>query len=237
MDALFGERKVNWKSLGDFSQLEKTTQMHLKNVYSCLAIAMFAAAAGSYVHIFTGFIQAGLLTSLAGIGLLIWLGMTPHTPENTPKRMGLLSGFAFMTGLSLGPLMMIVADIDVTIIPTAFLGTVVVFTSFTLAALFAQRRSFLYLGAPLMSGLSFLILLSFANIFFGSTMVFKLELYVGLLIFCGLVLFDTQLIVEKCRNGDKDYIWHCVDLFLDFVNIFRRLMVILASNKQEKRRK
>ncbi|PIK35379.1 putative Bax inhibitor-1 [Apostichopus japonicus] len=146
MDALFGERKVNWKSLGDFSQLEKTTQMHLKNVYSCLAIAMFAAAAGSYVHIFTGFIQAGLLTSLAGIGLLIWLGMTPHTPENTPKRMGLLSGFAFMTGLSLGPLMMIVADIDVTIIPTAFLGTVVVFTSFTLAALFAQRRSFLYLG-------------------------------------------------------------------------------------------
>lgn len=237
MDALFGERKIKWSSLGDFSQLNRDTQLHLKNVYSCLAIAMLAAAVGSYVHLFTGILQASFLTSLAGIGLLIWLGMTPYTPENQAMRLGLLSGFAFFTGMSLGPLMKVVADIDITIIPTAFLGTVVVFTSFTLAALWSQRRSFLFLGAPLMSGLSFLILLSFGNIFFGSVMIFKLELYLGLFIFCGLVLFDTQLIVEKYRNGDKDYIWHCVDLFLDFINIFRRLMVILANNKQEKRRK
>lgn len=32
------------------------------------------------------------------------------------------------------------------IIPTAFLGTCVIFISFTLAALYSERRSFLYLG-------------------------------------------------------------------------------------------
>lgn len=33
------------------------------------------------------------------------------------------------------------------------------------------------------------------------------HMYLGLLIMCGFVLFDTQLIIEKAENGDKDYIW------------------------------
>ena len=47
--------------------------------------------------------------------------------------------------------------------------------------------------------------------------------------FCGLVLFDTQMIIEKYSRGDNDYIWHSVDLFVDFVAIFKRLLVILAN--------
>lgn len=57
----------------------------------------------------------------------------------------------------------------------------------------------------------------------------QFELYFGLILFCGFILFDTQLIVEKFKSGNNDFIWHSVDLFLDFVNIFRRLLVILAS--------
>ena len=47
--------------------------------------------------------------------------------------------------------------------------------------------------------------------------------------FCGFVLFDTQLIIERFNNGDNDYIWHSVDLFIDFIAIFKRLLIILAS--------
>ena len=57
----------------------------------------------------------------------------------------------------------------------------------------------------------------------------QLDVYGGLILFCGFVLFDTQLIVERFNNGDNDYVRHSLDLFLDFINIFRRLLVILAS--------
>lgn len=49
---------------------------------------------------------------------------------------------------------------------------------------------------------------------------------------CGFVLFDTQLIIEKAENGDKDFMWHWADLFFDFVTLFRKLMIILAMNEK-----
>lgn len=36
----------------------------------------------------------------------------------------------------------------------------------------------------------------------------QLQLYGGLLAFCGFVCYDTQLIVEKFRMGDNDAIWY-----------------------------
>ncbi|XP_072032846.1 probable Bax inhibitor 1 [Amphiura filiformis] len=238
MDSIFGNRPIKLSALGDFSQLNKGTQQHLKNVYSCLAIAMFAAAAGSYAHLFT-FLQAGLMSVFATLGLLIWLGLTPNNGQNQGKRLGLLTDLPFLRihcRMNLGPLMIQVTRIDPTIVPTAFMATTVIFVCFSLVALYSQRRSYLFLLGPILSGLSTLLMLSLLNLFMRSQMLFQIELYLGLFIFCGFVLVDTQLIVEKCNNGDKDYIWHCVDLFLDFINIFRRLMIILGQ-KEEKRRK
>ncbi|XP_006824591.1 putative Bax inhibitor 1, partial [Saccoglossus kowalevskii] len=89
----------------------------------------------------------------------------------------------------------------------------------------------------LFSGLSLILMLSLLNIFLGSVLILKVNLYLGLAIMCFFVLYDTQLIVEKFRLGDDDYIWHSVDLFLDFVNIFRKLLIILAMNKEDKKKK
>ncbi|CAI7991601.1 Probable Bax inhibitor 1, partial [Geodia barretti] len=90
----------------------------------------------------------------------------------------------------------------------------------------------LFLGGFLISGLNMLVMMLFFNIFLGSHMVFQLDVYGGVILFCGFVLFDTQLIAERFNNGDTDYVRHSLDLFLDFINIFRRLLVILASKCQ-----
>ena len=55
------------------------------------------------------------------------------------------------------------------------------------------------------------------------------HLYIGLAIFCGFIMFDTQVIIRKARNGDKDFIAHSLDLFIDFVQIFRKVLVLLMQ--------
>uniref|UniRef100_A0A8B9QJJ5 Transmembrane BAX inhibitor motif containing 6 n=1 Tax=Apteryx owenii TaxID=8824 RepID=A0A8B9QJJ5_APTOW len=175
--------------------------------------------------------QFSLLTGFGALGLMVWLTATPHSKETEQKRLGMLAGFAFLTGINLGPLLEMCISINPSIIPTAFLGTATIFACFSLSALYARRRSFLYLGGFLLSGLTLMLLSSLVNAFVGSTWLFTANLYLGLMIMCGFVLFDTQLIIEKAESGDKDYIWHCVDLFLDFVNIFRELLMILGMTE------
>ncbi|XP_064155574.1 probable Bax inhibitor 1 isoform X1 [Anguilla rostrata] len=231
------DRSINFDALFKFSQISSSTQQHLKNVYASLSLCMLVAAAGSYVHVVTRLFQGGILSLLGSLGMMAWLAMTPHNQETEKQRLGMLAGFAFFTGVGLGPTMDYVIAINPGIIVTAFLATSVVFVCFTLSALYARRRAYLFLGGTLMSALSILLLVSLVNLFLGSAILFKAHLYLGLAVMCGFVLFDTQLIIEKAELGDKDYIWHCVDLFLDFVTIFRKIMVILAMNEKQDKKK
>ncbi|NWQ66693.1 BI1 inhibitor, partial [Neopipo cinnamomea] len=225
------DRSINFDALFKFSHISASTQEHLKRVYGSFALCMFVAAAGAYVNMVTHLFQFGFLTGLGALGLMVWLTATPHNRETEQKRLGMLVAFAFLTGTNLGPLLQMCISINPSIIPTAFLGTATIFACFSLSALYARRRSYLYLGGFLLSGLSLLLLSSLVNAFVRSTWVFTANLYVALMIMCGFVLFDTQLIIEKAENGDKDYIWHCVDIFLDFVNIFRELLMILGMSE------
>ncbi|XP_040395731.1 bax inhibitor 1 [Cygnus olor] len=231
------ERNINLDALFKFSHISASTQEHLKRVYASFALCMLVAAVGAYINVVTHLFQFSLLTGLGSLGLMIWLTATPHSRETEQKRLGMLAGFAFLTGINLGPLLQMCIAINPGIIPTAFLGTATVFACFSLSALYARRRSFLYLGGFLLSGLTLMLLSSVVNAFVGSTWLFTANLYLGLMLMCGFVLFDTQLIIEKAESGDKDYIWHCVDLFLDFVNIFRELLMILGMTENKKKEK
>ncbi len=64
----------------------------------------------------------------------------------------------------------------------------------------ARRRSYLFLGGALSSAISVMLVLRLGTWLMGSGqfMAFQMELYLGLLVFVGYVLFDTQ--VSSCLN-------------------------------------
>lgn len=218
-------------------KLEPPLKTHMKNVYSCVALSTLAAGAGGFVHLFTGLLSGGFLSSLVGMGFMIALMSTPDDGKNTKTRLGYLLSFAFLSGLGLGPLLEVVIDVEPAVIPTAFFSTCLIFACFTLASMLSNQRQYIYLGGTLMSLLSTMMVMSFLNIFMGSRFVFMAQIYIGLAVMCAFILYDTQMIMEKRRNGDKDYIWHSVCLFLDLIQIFRYLLVILANKESNKKKK
>jgi FtsH-binding integral membrane protein len=219
-----------------FGKLEKPVKVHLKNVYATMGLALLVCAVGGIFEMFSGIPIAGLLSTLGGLGVMIWLLMTPHSAGAVPLRFSLLMAFSFLSGLNLGPYLNYVVSVDPSIVPTAFLGTSLIFVCFSLAALLTDDRKYLALGGTLMSGLTWMMCLSLLYLFTGSTLILQVHIYLGLAVMCGFVLYDTQVIVEKRRQGNDDFIVHTLDLFIDFISIFRRLLVILTDKKDKRRR-
>lgn len=220
------------------NRLDVSLRQHLKNVYGCLSLATVSAAAGAYVYPYIEFLQSSLLTNLIGLGLLIALLCTPDNGKNKPLRLGYLLGIAFMLGVGFNPLCRLVIAVNPRIIVTALLGTTIIFVSFSISALLADRGQWLYLGGTLLSLLNIMVLFSFANLFLRWSIFYQAQLYGGLFLMCGFVLYDTQLIIEKYYMGSKDFILHSLDLFMDFIGIFRHLLIILTEKElAEKKRK
>nr|XP_012150975.1 PREDICTED: probable Bax inhibitor 1 [Megachile rotundata] len=218
----------------NFYYRESPVRQHLKNVYGCLSFSTLSAAAGAYVHLYTEFLDANLLTTLGTFGLLFALISTPDNGKNQKLRLGYLLGFAFLSGLGLGPLLHLVISINPSIVVTALIGTTVVFVSFSISSLLAERGRWLYLGGILISLLNIMVLFSIINIFLRWSLFYQVHLYVGLFLMCGFVIYDTQLIIEKYHMGSKDFILHSFDLFIDFISIFHHLIIILTQKRKRK---
>lgn len=218
------------KTILKTSKISDHAQKHLSKVYSTLLMMVLSALVGAYVCMaMVGEIMpaVGLAAGLGGMVVMFALACTRKSNKNL--RFALLMGFGVLEGFSLSPLLQIAVEVDERIIATAFLGTATIFLCFSLAALTSKRRSFLYLGGILGSTLSMLCLAGLVNLFFRSTFLFTIELYVGLAMFIGYVLFDTQMIIESAENGNDDFIWDAMKLFIDLVGIFVRILIILIK--------
>jgi len=229
----FFERSINWSALTKTQDIQPRTQQHLVQVYTTLATSLLFACFGTIFYLF--FNVNRYIPIVASFASLIWLLVTPKQQVGT--RVAILSLFSFLTGMHIGPLIDLVIDIDPAIVTSAFLGTVCIFVCFSASAYFASRRSYLFLGGFISSCLSMLVFLNFLNFFLGSLFIFNLGLYGGLFLFCCYIMFDTQLIIEKASSGNFDVVGDSLELFLDFVNIFVRLLIILAKDKKSNNKK
>ncbi|NP_001140860.1 Bax inhibitor 1 [Zea mays] len=227
----YGAGGWSYDSLKNFRQITPAVQTHLKLVYLTLCAALASSAVGAYLHVVWNI--GGTLTMLGCVGSIAWLFSVPVYEER--KRYGLLMAAALLEGASVGPLVKLAVEFDPSILVTAFVGTAIAFACFTGAAMVARRREYLYLGGLLSSGLSILLWLQLAGSIFGhSATSFMFEVYFGLLIFLGYVVYDTQEIIERAHRGDMDHVKHALTLFTDFVAVLVRVLVIMLKNGADK---
>ncbi|WVZ61397.1 hypothetical protein U9M48_011278 [Paspalum notatum var. saurae] len=196
---------------------------HSVIVYLTLCSALAFSALGAYLHIILNI--GGTLTTVGCLVAVAFLISLPPSQDQERNRFALLMSAALLEGASVGPIIDLVLHFDPRILVMSFIGTAIAFGCFSGAAIIAKRMEYLYLGGLLSSGLSILLWLY---------TTFMFELYLGLLVFLGYMVFDTQEIIERAHHGDMDYIKHALTLFTDFVAVLVRVLVIMLKNAQEK---
>ena len=90
-------------------------------------------------------------------------------------------------------------------------------------------------GTVLTAALIVALILTLVNLFVGSSGLDILLDWVVLGIFAGLTMYDMNKIKELANSGivenDKVYIYGAMELYLDFINIFIRLLSIFGKRK------
>jgi len=220
------------------SAIASEVKKHLRNVYSSLLLTTISSCLGVVFFSYT-FIHP-LISVIISLGCILSITMRPEVTEQNKyegisMRMALLLAFGFFQGASIGGLVLVVMLLDPNIVLTAFLGTVTIFACLTASALLAKRKTYLFLGGFLSSSLINLLLLSILNIFLRLEFLDVVVLYFSLFVFCGYVLYDTQVIIEKVNLGSRDFVRHSAELFQDLIGIFVRILILLAKNRKSRR--
>ncbi|XP_034826666.1 growth hormone-inducible transmembrane protein-like [Maniola hyperantus] len=114
-------------------------------------------------------------------------------------------------------------------------------------AVCAPSGEFLNMRAPLAMGLGAVFAASLAGMFLPPTTalgagLYSLSLYGGLIVFGGFLLYDTQAIIKRAEMhptyGFQPYdpINSAISVYLDVLNIFMRIAMILAGGGGNKRK-
>ena len=149
-----------------------------------------------------------------------------------------LFGFSFVTGVVVAPLVFIALllsaagqTLDPSPVRDAFLLTGAAFTGLT-GYVFVTKKDFSYMGASLSIGLWVLIGASILGLFFHAAVLQLAMASVGVLLFSGYILYDTSRILQD--REERDAVGAALRLFLDVVNLFQDLLIILMSNRRER---
>ena len=115
-------------------------------------------------------------------------------------------------------------------------------TSATFAAMscygWYTKKDLTAMGSLCFMALMGIIIASLVNMFLHSSGLYWIITYVGILIFVGLIAYDTQKIKAMSRNiylnsdsGKKTALLGALALYLDFINLFIMLLRIFGNRK------
>jgi FtsH-binding integral membrane protein len=145
-----------------------------------------------------------------------------------PMNIGLVLLFNFVIGVIISPALYFYGRTQPGLIGQAAVLTIGAFGILTLYA-FVSRRDFSAWGSFLIVGLWVLIGTMLLNLFFQNAAVDLWLASVAVLLFSGLLVFDTW----RLRNhyGPEEYVGAAVQIYLDLLNMFMAILRVLGNRR------
>jgi FtsH-binding integral membrane protein len=145
-----------------------------------------------------------------------------------PFNIGLVLMFNLIMGVIISPALYFYGRTSPGLIGQAAVLTLGAFGILTLYA-FVSRRDFSAWGSFLMVGLFVLIGTMLLNLFFQSAAIDLWLASVTVLLFSGLLVFDTW----RLRNvfGPDEYVGAAVQIYLDLLNIFMAILRVMGNRR------
>ena len=139
--------------------------------------------------------------------------------------------YAFINGITLS---VIFATFDMNTIFYAFFTTAFLFAGLALYG-YTTKKDMSKFGTILIVALIIGLVSSLINLFIGSTMIDIALNWGMLLVFSGLTIYDINKIKVMGETLEQDseklYIYGAMELYLDFINIFIRILSIMGRRK------
>lgn len=212
----------------------------IKNVLAKTFLWMFLGVLGtSIVAVFTyttglaeSFVFNGTYTLICIAEIAVVLIFSLLFRKLSPTAVTILFfAYAMISGVTLSTIFYIY---EVSSIVIALFGSAGVFGALAYAG-YKTDKDISSIGNILMIGLIVGLILSIINIFIGSTML-EIALNWGILaIFLGFTVYDMNKIKMVLSSNeydeDKVAIYGAMELYLDFINIFLRILAIFGKRR------
>ena len=158
----------------------------------------------------------------------LWMAMQAR--HQFPKNLILTLLFTFIEGIWIAPFLFMAERTNPGIVGQAGLLTLSTFGVLSLYAVIS-RRDFSAWGSFFIVGLWVLIATSVINIFVGSAAASIWIAGGTVLVFSGLLVFDTWRIVRSGQYGPEDYVPAAVNIYLDLLNMFLAITRLLGGRR------
>lgn len=197
-----------------------------------LLASSIAAIYAYYSGIYVDMIMNGYYSILAVVELVVVIVFSLLFKKLSPTAVSVLFfAYAFLNGFTLS---IVFAAFELSSIMYAFVASSVLFG--VLAYLgYKTDRDISNWGTILTVCLFVGIVLSIVNIFLGSSFLDVLLNWGILLIFFGLTIYDMNKIKVMQQMGfcddEKLYVYGAMELYLDFINIFLRILSIFGKHR------
>jgi len=208
----------------------------LTSTFFRMFLGLLASAIAAYYTyssgLFIKILASSGYTILAVIEIAVVLIFSLLFKKLSPTAVTVLYfAYAFLNGFTLSVIFVVY---QMTSIVYAFAGTAVLFGVLAFIGKTTDKDLSNW-GTYLIIALLIGIVLTIINFFIGSSMLNIVLDWAILFIFFGLTVYDTNKIKNMYESGvmdnEKLYVYGAMELYLDFINIFLRILSIFGKRR------